>query len=51
MQITSPLLQNFETMYNEELREFVVDQGLYYPTTTNYGYLCTGTGLRKFHLR
>ncbi|XP_075085695.1 YTH domain-containing protein ECT4 isoform X2 [Nicotiana tabacum] len=42
MQITSPLLQNFETMYNEELPEFVVDQGLYYPTTTNYGYLCTG---------
>ncbi|XP_059280852.1 YTH domain-containing protein ECT3 isoform X2 [Lycium ferocissimum] len=41
-QITSPLLQNFETMFNEGVPEFVVDQGLYYPTTTNYGYLCTG---------
>ncbi|KAJ8528903.1 hypothetical protein K7X08_030643 [Anisodus acutangulus] len=41
-QITSPLLQNFETMFNEGVPEFVVDLGFYYPATTNYGYLCTG---------
>ena len=29
-------------MYNEGASEFVVDQGLYYPTATNYGYYCTG---------
>ncbi|CAK9163238.1 unnamed protein product [Ilex paraguariensis] len=29
-------------MYNEGAPEFVVDQGLYYPTATNYGYICTG---------
>lgn len=29
-------------MYNEGAPEFVADQGLYYPTTTNYGYYCTG---------
>ncbi|XP_016494485.2 uncharacterized protein LOC107813705 isoform X2 [Nicotiana tabacum] len=41
LQITSPLLQNFEAMYNEGAPEFVVDQGLYYPSATSYGYLCT----------
>ncbi|KAK4374501.1 hypothetical protein RND71_005178 [Anisodus tanguticus] len=29
-------------MYNEGAPEFVVDQGLYYPPATNYGYFCTG---------
>lgn len=35
-------LEHFEAMYSEGMPEFVVDQGLYYPTTTNYGYICTG---------
>ncbi|XP_058000835.1 YTH domain-containing protein ECT3 isoform X2 [Hevea brasiliensis] len=30
-------------MYNEGSPEFFVDQGLYYPTATNYGYYCTGS--------
>ncbi|KAM7484926.1 hypothetical protein LguiA_000935 [Lonicera macranthoides] len=38
-QLAGPLL---ETMYNEGAPEFVVEQGLYYPTATNYGYFCTG---------
>ncbi|KAJ8560477.1 hypothetical protein K7X08_022337 [Anisodus acutangulus] len=42
LQITSPLLQSFQAMYNEGAPEFVVDQGLYYPPATNYGYFCTG---------
>ncbi|PSS01556.1 YTH domain-containing family protein [Actinidia chinensis var. chinensis] len=29
-------------MYNQGAPEFVVEQGLYYPTATNYGYICTG---------
>ncbi|KAK8585941.1 hypothetical protein V6N13_050909 [Hibiscus sabdariffa] len=29
-------------MYQEGAPEFVVDQGMYYPTATNYGYYCTG---------
>ncbi|KAJ9154650.1 hypothetical protein P3X46_027968 [Hevea brasiliensis] len=29
-------------MYNEGAPEFFMDQGLYYPTATNYGYYCTG---------
>ncbi|KAL3508217.1 hypothetical protein ACH5RR_033599 [Cinchona calisaya] len=29
-------------MHNKRAPEFVVDQGLYYPTATNYGYICTG---------
>lgn len=29
-------------MYNEGTPEFVVDQGMYYPSATNYGYICTG---------
>lgn len=32
-------------MYNEGAQEFVVEQGLYYPTATNYGYICTGKPL------
>ncbi|KAL5784832.1 hypothetical protein ACOSQ2_007224 [Xanthoceras sorbifolium] len=34
-------LEQFDTMYNEGASEFI-DQGLYYPTATNYGYYCTG---------
>ncbi|KAK3007110.1 hypothetical protein RJ639_016179 [Escallonia herrerae] len=40
--LTSPLFEQVEAMYNEGVPEFVVDQGLYYPTATNYGYFCTG---------
>jgi len=40
--LTSPLLEQIETMYNEAAPEFVVDQSMYYPTATNYGYYCTG---------
>lgn len=40
--LTSPLLEQIEAMYNEPAPEFVVDQGVYYPTATNYGYYCTG---------
>lgn len=30
-------------MYNEVAPEYVVDQqGMYYPSATNYGYICTG---------
>ncbi|KAK1407761.1 hypothetical protein QVD17_39387 [Tagetes erecta] len=29
-------------MYNEAPPEFVVDQGMYYPSATSYGYICTG---------
>ncbi|XP_065863901.1 YTH domain-containing protein ECT1 isoform X2 [Euphorbia lathyris] len=29
-------------MYNEGAPEFYMDQGLYYPTATDYGYYCTG---------
>lgn len=42
MQYTTPFEQ-VEAMYNEGAPEYVVDQGLYYPTATNYGYYCTGT--------
>ena len=31
-----------EVMLNEGAPEFVVDQNLYYPAATNYGYYCTG---------
>ncbi|EYU26196.1 hypothetical protein ABFS82_07G001400 [Erythranthe guttata] len=31
-----------ESMYNEGAPDYFVDQGLYYPPTTNYGYICTG---------
>lgn len=29
-------------MLNEGAPEYLVDQGMYYPTATNYGYVCTG---------
>ncbi|XP_022721891.1 uncharacterized protein LOC111279211 [Durio zibethinus] len=29
-------------MYQEGAPEYVIDQGMYYPTATNYGYYCTG---------
>lgn len=48
LQITSPLLQKFQAMYNEGAPEYVVDQGLYYPPATNYGYFCTGMFLQFF---
>ncbi|KAL5541452.1 hypothetical protein UlMin_009162 [Ulmus minor] len=41
MHLTGPFEQG-ETMYNEAPPEFVVEQGLYYPATTSYGYYCTG---------
>ncbi|KAL7220905.1 hypothetical protein ACSBR2_013732 [Camellia fascicularis] len=40
--LTSPSLQQLDTMYTEGAPEFIVEQGLYYPTATNYGYVCTG---------
>ncbi|XAR49739.1 hypothetical protein NMG60_11033027 [Bertholletia excelsa] len=40
--LASPPLEQFDAMYNEGAPEFVVEQGLYYPTATNYGYICTG---------
>ncbi|GAV71644.1 YTH domain-containing protein [Cephalotus follicularis] len=40
--LTSPFLEQVEAMYPEGNLEFVVDQGLYYPAATNYGYYCTG---------
>lgn len=42
LQLTNPLHQPLEAMYNEGAPEFVVDQGMYYPSATNYGYICTG---------
>ncbi|KAK7329617.1 hypothetical protein VNO77_23787 [Canavalia gladiata] len=39
---TSPNLEQTEVMINEGAPEFVVDQNLYYPAATNYGYYCTG---------
>ncbi|KAM2018727.1 hypothetical protein ACFX1T_021626 [Malus domestica] len=34
--------EQVEAMYNDGAPEFVVDQGMYYPAATNYGYYCTG---------
>ncbi|KAF9595111.1 hypothetical protein IFM89_037045 [Coptis chinensis] len=40
---TTPSLGQFGVMDNEGGPEFIVDQGLYYPASTNYyGYYCTG---------
>lgn len=47
LHLTSPFEQ-VEAMYSEGTPEFVVDQGLYYPTATNYGYYCTGEYKRLF---
>lgn len=41
MHLTSPFEQ-VEAMYSEGATEFVVDQGLFYPAATSYGYYCTG---------
>ncbi|XP_023765730.1 YTH domain-containing protein ECT4 isoform X1 [Lactuca sativa] len=42
-QLTNCVLEPLEAaMYNEGTPEFVVDQGMYYPSATNYGYICTG---------
>ncbi|KAL8105514.1 uncharacterized protein LOC141676971 [Apium graveolens] len=41
-QLTSPIIEQIGTMYNNVAPEFAVQQGVYYPTTTNYGYICTG---------
>ena len=35
-------LEQSEVMYNEGVPEFVVDQNMYYPAATNYGFYCTG---------
>ncbi|XP_042050679.1 YTH domain-containing protein ECT4-like isoform X1 [Salvia splendens] len=32
----------YGSMYNEGAPDYIIDQGLYYPTGTNYGYICTG---------
>lgn len=40
--LTTQLVEQIQAMYNEGTPEFVVDQNLYYPTATNYGYYCTG---------
>ncbi|KAI9123001.1 hypothetical protein K1719_005890 [Acacia pycnantha] len=40
--LRSPNLEQSEVMYNEGVPEFVVDQNMYYPAATNYGYYCTG---------
>lgn len=45
-QLTNCVLEPLEAaMYNEGTPEFVVDQGMYYPSATNYGYICTGNFL------
>ncbi|KAM5568604.1 hypothetical protein ABKV19_016250 [Rosa sericea] len=41
MHFTTPFEQ-VDAMYNEGAPEYVVDQGMYYPAATNYGYYCTG---------
>ncbi|KAI7994588.1 YTH domain-containing protein ECT2 [Camellia lanceoleosa] len=40
--LTSPPIEQLDAMYKEGALEFVVEQGLYYPTATNYGYICIG---------
>ncbi|KAH6757934.1 hypothetical protein C2S52_023172 [Perilla frutescens var. hirtella] len=39
---STALFEQYGAMYNERAPDYVVDQGLYYPTGTNYGYICTG---------
>ncbi|KAL5157992.1 YTH domain-containing family protein 2 [Glycine soja] len=41
---TSPNIERTEVMINEGAPEFFVDQNLYYPAATNYGYYCSGFG-------
>ncbi|KAI3469231.1 hypothetical protein Pfo_025894 [Paulownia fortunei] len=38
----TPQFEQFESMYNEGAQDYLLDQGLYYPTATSYGYICTG---------
>ncbi|XP_020230198.1 YTH domain-containing protein ECT2 [Cajanus cajan] len=40
--LLSPNIEQFQVMFNEGAPDFVVDQNLYYPAATNYGYYCTG---------
>ncbi|KAF8401258.1 hypothetical protein HHK36_012190 [Tetracentron sinense] len=40
--LTTPSLEQIEAMDNLGAPEFFIDQALYYPTSTNYGYYCTG---------
>ncbi|KAL6970191.1 YT521-B-like domain [Sarracenia purpurea var. burkii] len=40
--LTNPSLEQLDAMYNEGPPELVVEPGLYYPSSTNYGYICTG---------
>ncbi|KAK4759228.1 hypothetical protein SAY87_022359 [Trapa incisa] len=42
--IANPHFEQVESMYSEGTPEFIVDQGVYYPAATNYGYYCTGLG-------
>ncbi|KAL0414867.1 UNVERIFIED_CONTAM: YTH domain-containing protein ECT2 [Sesamum radiatum] len=35
-------LDDSEPCYNEGTPDYFLDQGLYYPTATSYGYICTG---------
>ncbi|XP_047178444.1 YTH domain-containing protein ECT2-like isoform X2 [Vigna umbellata] len=37
-----PNLERTEVMANEGAPDFYVDQNMYYPTSNNYGYYCTG---------
>ncbi|CAJ1963087.1 unnamed protein product [Sphenostylis stenocarpa] len=39
---SSPNLEQTEVMTNEGAPEFFVDQNMYFPAATNYGYYCTG---------
>ncbi|KAK7412857.1 hypothetical protein VNO78_04544 [Psophocarpus tetragonolobus] len=39
---TSSNLEQTEVMINEGTPDFFVDQNMYYPAATNYGYYCTG---------
>ncbi|XP_010276505.1 PREDICTED: uncharacterized protein LOC104611230 [Nelumbo nucifera] len=41
--LIAPPLEQIEIMDNKGVPEFIVDQGIYYPTATDYyGYYCTG---------
>ncbi|CAN1281815.1 YTH domain-containing protein ECT2 [Linum perenne] len=40
--LATPVFEQVQAMYNGGAPEYVVDQGMYYPTATNYGYYCTG---------
>ncbi|GJT50033.1 hypothetical protein Tco_0976190 [Tanacetum coccineum] len=48
-QLTHSLLEPLETMYNEATLEFIVDESMYYPSTANYGYICTGCDWDDHH--